>query len=132
MTTRLVLVRHGEARAGVEHFIAGHDACTGLTERGRDQAARLRDRLQRTREFEPDVMYASVLRRAIETAEIVGPAFPDLGVTQECDFCEQHAGEAEGLSIGEYTARYGDIDHPDPDRPMSPGGESPRMFDARV
>ena len=34
---RIILVRHGEARAGIEHVIGGDEGCLGLTERGREQ-----------------------------------------------------------------------------------------------
>jgi broad specificity phosphatase PhoE len=133
VTTRLVLVRHGEARAGVEHFIGGHASCKGLTGRGRNQAERLRDRFARTAELSPDVVLASVLPRAIETAEIVGAALPTAEpLATECDYCEQHVGECDGLPWEEFSSRYGPFDAGDPDRPLSPGGESPREFDARV
>ncbi len=132
MPTTLVLVRHGEARAGVDHVIGGPTGCKGLTDSGRQQAERLRDRLTRRAEIVPDVLLASTLPRAIETAEIVGRAFPDREVTTDCDYCELHVGECDGLTVEEYGRRYGSIDAFEPDRPMSPGGESPRTFDERV
>jgi broad specificity phosphatase PhoE len=133
LATRLVLVRHGQARAGVDDIIGGPTGCKGLTDEGRDQAERLRLRVARDPEFPPDVVLASTLPRAIETAEIVRAGFSDAPeLVTDCDYCELHPGECDGLTIEEYTARYGDIDNPDPDRPMSPGGESPRAFDTRV
>ena len=49
--------------------------CTGLTERGGAQAEALRDRLVATGELAgADALYASVLPRAIETAEMLAPA----------------------------------------------------------
>jgi broad specificity phosphatase PhoE len=130
--TTLVLVRHGEARAGVDRVIAGPNGCKGLTERGRRQAMQLRDRLARTAEIVPDVLLASTLPRAIETAAIVAGAFPKREVATHCDYCELHVGEADGLTVAEYEARYGSIESFDPDHAMSPGGESPRTFDTRV
>ena len=59
MPTTLVLVRHGESQCGVDGVPGGHRGCTGLTDLGRDQAARLRDRLARTREFTPTVVLSS-------------------------------------------------------------------------
>src|SRR5262245_26197494 len=63
--TRIVLIRHGEARAGVSGIIGGPKGDTGLTDLGRSQAELLRDRLARTGELQPDVLLASVLPRAI-------------------------------------------------------------------
>ena len=133
MPTTLVLVRHGEANAGVGRVIGGPKGCTGLTPRGRRQAEQLRDRLAAGGEFVPDVMFASVLPRAIETANILRDAFDPVPiVTTDCEYCELHPGEADGLPVDEYERRYGAIDDPDPERELSPGGESQRTFDARV
>ena len=132
MTTQLVLVRHGEARAGIDRIMGGPQGCKGLTDRGRRQAMLLRDRLARTREIVPDVLLASTLPRAIETAEIVAGAFPQFDVATDVDYCEQHVGECDGMTWDEYEARYGVLRDLDPDQPISPGGESPRVFDERV
>jgi broad specificity phosphatase PhoE len=132
VTTRFVLVRHGEARSGVDRVIGGPLGCKGLTDLGRRQAEQLRDRLARTEEIVPDVLLASTLPRAIETAEIVSGAFGSREVATDCDYCELHVGECDGLTVAEYEARYGSIENFDPDQPMSPGGESPRTFDERV
>jgi probable phosphoglycerate mutase len=129
---RVVLVRHGEARAGVDRIIGGDRGCRGLTERGRAQAAALRDRLARTSEVRPDVVYASTLPRAIETAEIVAEAFPNITeVRRERFLCEHQPGECDGMHFEAAIERYAP-DLEDVDAPMSPGGESTREFDARV
>ena len=44
--------------------------------------------------------------RAIETAEIIAPALGGLDVRPECDFCEGHPGEADGLTWAELDERY--------------------------
>jgi probable phosphoglycerate mutase len=133
LATTLVLVRHGEARAGVERFVGGDNGCKGLTDRGREQAAQLRDRLARTGELAPDVVLASTLPRAIETAEIVRAAFDaSVPFATDRDYCEQHPGECDGMSVDEAERIYGLIDADDPDKIISPGGESRRMFDARI
>lgn len=65
---------------------------------GAGQAEALADRLARTGELaDASVLLASVLPRAVETAEIVAPALGGLEVTQACDFCELHVGAADGL-----------------------------------
>jgi probable phosphoglycerate mutase len=105
--TRLVLVRHGESRAQAEGFLSGHDTCTGLSEHGRAQAAALRDRLVETNELgNVSAVFTSVLQRAVETAEIIGAGLGEIRPKQDCDWCEIHAGEAEGLTWAEFRERY--------------------------
>jgi len=79
--TRLVLVRHGEAVCNVSGVCGGRIGCQGLTDRGRAQVEALRDRLLVTGELAgTDVLYASLLPRAIETAELLAPALaPGVG-----------------------------------------------------
>lgn len=130
--TRIVLVRHGESVAQEQGFLGGHESCRGLSERGRQQVERLRDRLLASGELAgASVLYASVLPRAIETAEIIAPAIAHLEVRPECDFCEGHVGEADGLTwaqLDELAPRDGwDADQ----RPV-PGWETWREMHARV
>ena len=129
--TRLFLVRHGESVAQVERYIGGHESCRGLSDKGRAQVTALRDRLQRTGEVQADVVLTSVLPRAIETAQIIGPAVGGGEAIQDCDLCEIHAGEADGLTWDEYTERYGTSDF-DPEVAPAPGMESVRAFTERV
>ena len=131
--TRLVLIRHGEAQVALDGILAGEDHCRGLSELGRRQAEALRDRLTVTGEVKADVVLTSVMPRAVETAEILVPAFGSLSVEQRCELCELHPGESDGLSWDDYRARYGDVDMlADPTVPVAPGGESLADFQARV
>ncbi len=50
--TRLVFIRHGHAQAAIDDVVAGHRGCRGLTDRGREQAMALRNRLFETRELQ--------------------------------------------------------------------------------
>jgi probable phosphoglycerate mutase len=141
-STRLVLIRHGEAVCNVSGVCGGRRGCTGLTPRGRAQVEGLRDRLVRTGELAgADALYASVLPRAVETAELLAPALalgedgahkpPEL--VTECGLCELHPGEADALTWGEYADRFGTLDWDvDPDQPIAPGGESWTGFVNRV
>lgn len=124
--TRLVIVRHGEAVSNAEDTVGGHLTCKGLTEHGRRQVEALATRLVRTEELSGAVaLYSSILRRAIETAEILAPALGGLAIRQTCDLCERHVGEADGLTWQEYEDRYGALKPgDDPEREMAPGGES--------
>lgn len=130
--TRLVLARHGESMATVGQVVGGHAGCTGLSDLGRRQAEALRDRLARTGEVAADVLLASVLPRAVETAEIVAPALGGLPVEQDCDLCELHPGESDGITWEEYGRRYNVDLAADPSTPIAPGGESLAAFHARV
>ena len=136
--TRLVFVRHGHARAVDTRVVAGHRGCTGLSDLGRRQAEALRDRLE-IAGFRADAVVTSVLPRAIETAEIIAPAVradadaDAPSIPQLCELCERHPGEGDGLTWDSFVERYGAIDPlEEPDRPMSPGGESARVFRSRV
>jgi broad specificity phosphatase PhoE len=130
---RLVLVRHGDAHAGFHGVIGGERGCGGLTDLGRRQADALRARLADSRRLQPDVLLTSVLPRAIETAQIIAPA---LGLEiggHECDLCEVHPGDADGLTWAEYGVRHGSFDmEAEPDRVFAPQGDSWNSFHERV
>lgn len=130
---RLVMVRHGDAYAGLSGTIAGPRGCAGLTPLGRRQAEALRDRLAESPHLQADVLVASVLPRAIETAQIIAPALGFEDFAQDCDLCEVHTGEADTLDWAEYTEVYGTIDMAaEPDRLFAPGGDSWNSFHDRV
>ena len=130
---RLILVRHGEAFAGFHGVIAGRSGCAGLTPHGRRQAEALRDHLAASGRVRADVLVASVLPRAIETADIIAPGLGLETAGHECDLCEVHTGEADGLAWTEYAGRYGSFDmEAEPDRIFAPEGESWNSFHERV
>ena len=130
---RLILVRHGEAHGGFQGVIAGPTGCTGLTDRGREQAVALRDFLAASARVRADVLLASIIPRAIETAEIIAPGLGIQTFGRECDLCEVHTGEADGLEWAEWGARYGSFDmEAFPDRVFAPEGESWNSFHERV
>ncbi|MHB1710830.1 MAG: histidine phosphatase family protein [Acidimicrobiales bacterium] len=142
--TRLVLIRHGEAECNVSGVCGGAKGCTGLTSLGVLQVRALRERLEATGELAgADALYASVLPRAVESAELLAPALrsiapdgsagpPPRAIT-DCTLCELHPGEADGLTWGQFTGLYGGLDWDrDPDRPIAPGGESWTGFVLRV
>lgn len=129
--TRLVLVRHGEAVCNVSGVCGGPTGCTGLTPRGIEQVEKLRDRLAVTGElWATDALYASVLPRAVQTAEILAPALaggtgPGLSVIPECGLCELHPGEADALTWTQFAQRFSPVDWDQhPDQMIAPGGES--------
>src|SRR4029453_9476514 len=130
---RLLLVRHGEAHAGFDGVIGGHRGCKGLTSHGRAQAEALRDRFAGSGEPRADVLLASILPRAIETATIIAPGLGLEISAQECGLCEVHTGDADGLTWTEYADRYGAFDmETEPDRVFAPAGDSWNSFHERV
>jgi 2,3-bisphosphoglycerate-dependent phosphoglycerate mutase len=133
-STRLVLVRHGESDCNARGIVGGHLGCRGLSPLGVLQAEALRARWEATGEMrQTSAFYASVLPRAIQTAEIIGPALGRLELTTDCDLCEMHPGESDGMTWQEFSRRYPAPDFAaDPDRPLSPGGESWSAFQRRV
>lgn len=130
---RLVLIRHGDAFAGFNGVIGGEKGCGGLTPLGRLQAEALRDRLLATDRVRADVLLASTLPRAVETAELIAPAFGIETFDRARDLCEVLTGEADGLEWAEYGLRYGSFDmEAEPDRVFAPEGESWNSFHDRV
>jgi probable phosphoglycerate mutase len=131
-STNLFLIRHGESTPQVERIMGGMRGDRGLTPLGVAQAERLRDRLTATREVTADVVIASTMPRARQTAEILAPAL-GLPIIEDEEVQEVRPGIADGLSLEEAEARF----HmsafvSDPSHPVSPGGESWQQFVQRV
>jgi len=143
LTTRVVLVRHGQSVATVERVAGGELGCRGLTDLGRRQALALAERLRMTGELGVvRALLASTLPRAIETAELIAPALAgrrptggqdEMPVRTDRELCEWHPGEGDGLTWEEWEQRYGGFDPTvEPYRPLSPGGESWAEFQLRA
>ncbi len=131
--TRLVLIRHGEAQVAVDGILGGERGCRGRSAPGRRQAEALRDRLKSTGELgEVDALYASSLRRAAETAEIIAPALGDLPIRIDRELREFDPGDADGMAWEEFNERYPPPEVRDPHRPRAPGAESWVAFGERV
>jgi broad specificity phosphatase PhoE len=101
--TEFLLVRHAETEWNRDQRYQGH-ADPSLNETGRDQARALADALAGE---QVDAIYASDLRRASETAEIVGERL-GLPVTQEPDLREIDVGSWSGLTREEVEGREWD------------------------
>lgn len=127
---RLLLIRHGRSTWNAEGRIQGH-ADPPLDEVGREQARRLAERL---REETLAALYASPLRRAQETAEIIGQAL-DLPVVPDERLREYDTGDITGLTREQIVARYPDLAQrwrEDPESVEIPGEEGSAPFQARV
>lgn len=134
-TTRLHFIRHGEAYSNVPHegrVVSGMRGDRGLTPRGVAQVERLRDRLLASGELASDVVLASTLARAWQTAEILAPVW-DLPIIPDGDLHELRPGESDGLPVEAVRERYGIADFAEwAYRPKSPGGENWGQFVLRV
>ena len=130
MTTRFIVVRHGETRWNVEARIQGQRD-SDLTEEGVAQAVALGERLAGER-F--DRIVSSDLGRARETARRIAAAC-GRDITLDVRLRERHFGQGEGLLYDEvdriYPGAFSRVRETDPDY-VIPGGESRRQFHARV
>ena len=129
-TTELILIRHGESQWNLEGRWQGQ-ADPPLTERGRSQA---RDAVWRIACMEAVALYSSSLRRAHETARILGRRI-GLEPQVEPRLREFNVGVWSGLTKPEIEQRwpgqYARFSFRELDfRPG--GGESPRELMARV
>lgn len=131
--TRLVLVRHGESQVTVDAVVGGPKTCSGLSAKGRRQAEALADRLARTGEIRADVVLASTMPRAVQTAEIIAPALGGLEVEQVEDLEERRPGECDGMTWEAYREAYRREGWTfSIFEPLSPGGESFAEFQVRA
>jgi probable phosphoglycerate mutase len=133
--TRLVLVRHGESMATVNRSIGGPRTCAGLSDMGRRQCERLAARIAETGELGGDVVLcASNYPRAIETAQILAPAFGGAELVIDDRWGEHDPGpECDGLTFDEFIERHGMPDwESDPHAITFPGGETIAELHHRV
>jgi glucosyl-3-phosphoglycerate phosphatase len=99
--TTLLLVRHGETDWNRDHRWQGHSD-PPLNDRGREQARELAGTLD-----VPDVVYASDLSRARETAEILASRF-DVPIRTDARLRERDFGDWEGRTSDELERVFGD------------------------
>ena len=131
--TTLVLIRHGESNVTVNRVIGGHRTCSGLSDLGRRQADRLRERLTTTGEVVADVLISSNFPRAIETAERIASAFGSPTIEIDPGFGEHDPGpEIDGMTFEGYVERFGTPDWSDPHVDIFPGGETVAAFHGHV
>lgn len=127
----MILIRHGESTWNQERRVQGHmDPC--LSDRGRAQAALLASRLK-GRPFAG--LYTSPLRRALETASVLGEAL-DHRPEPADGLQEIRLGAWEGKTTEEIRTIYGDAYDRWLDAPLNaggpPGGEAIRDFQQRA
>ena len=106
MATDLILVCHGQSAQRQGEKVLGWWADVSLSPTGFRQALLLAERLRN--EFDVDALYTSPLRRAQETAEVVGQrvkAVPEV----EPGLRELDSGALAGLSYEEARQRYPEL-----------------------
>jgi 2,3-bisphosphoglycerate-dependent phosphoglycerate mutase len=105
---RLVLIRHGQSEWNAKNLFTGW-VDVGLTEKGRAEAIRGGDLLAE-HDVLPGVLHTSVLRRAIETAELCLPRIDRqwLPVRRSWRLNERHYGALQGKDKKATLAEYGE------------------------
>ncbi len=128
--THLILIRHGQTNWNIEGRWQGQ-ADPPLNERGREQARLAAEQLAH---FEFAALYSSDLRRAFETAHIIGAAI-GLPILTDARWREIRLGMWQGLLSTDIQARYPDEFrrwHASPLAVRPPGGEDIATLAARV
>ena len=104
----LVLVRHGESEWNALNLFTGW-VDVDLSDKGRAEAIRCGE-LIADHGLPPDILYTSLLRRAITTAHVALDTADRLWipVKRSWRLNERHYGALQGLDKAETKARYGD------------------------
>jgi len=101
----LVLIRHGESQWNLENRFTGW-IDVPLTDKGRQEARRAGEKI---RNLHFDKAYTSVLKRAIDTLDIVLQTIDQTGIPVSYDQAlnERHYGDLQGLNKAETAKKYG-------------------------
>jgi broad specificity phosphatase PhoE len=121
MTTRMILIRHGETAHNKSGVTLGR-ADVPLNERGRLQARALAASF----DTPPDAIYSSPLSRASDTAHAIASA-TGTPVEITTELIEMDVGEMEHLAYDDLRAKYGDFLREwmsAPAKARMPGGET--------
>lgn len=107
MTHTLVLLRHGQSEWNLANLFTGWTD-VGLTDQGIAEA-RTAGRLLVEEGLEPDVLYTSVLERAMATADLAfeEAGWGDVPTHRNWRLNERHYGALQGLDKKETADKYG-------------------------
>ncbi len=102
---KLILIRHGQSQWNLENRFTGW-VDIDLSDEGREEARRAGEHLKG---MKIDVVYTSVLKRAINTAAIAleTAGMSDLPVTRAWQLNERHYGDLQGLNKDEMREKFG-------------------------
>ena len=138
MAATLILLRHGESEWNALNLFTGW-VDVDLTDKGRAEAVRAGELIAEL-DTPPDVVYTSLLRRAINTANLALDTADRhwIPVQRSWRLNERHYGALQGLDKAETRARYGEAqfmawrrsyDIPPP--PIEPGSKYSQDGDVR-
>src|SRR5256886_10710088 len=104
----LILLRHGESDWNEKNLFTGW-VDVDLTEKGRAEAVRAGEMIKAL-DRQPDVLYTSLLRRAINTANLALDIADRhwIPVHRDWRLNERHYGALQGLEKAETKEKYGD------------------------
>src|ERR1700733_2495186 len=108
MPGKLILVRHGQSTWNVENLFTGwHDV--DLSDLGRAEAVQAGRELQ-AEKLEPNIVFTSVLKRAIRTLWIILDTTDRmwLPVERSWRLNERHYGALQGLDKAQTVAKHGE------------------------
>lgn len=108
MTYKLILLRHGESEWNrANRFTGWYDV--GLTDQGRAEAAAAAEMLEKEGIL-PDVVHTSLLKRAIQTTNMVlaGVGRDWVPVRRSWRLNERHYGGLQGLNKKEMVEKHGE------------------------
>jgi len=123
---KLILVRHGETLWNRENRVQGFSDIE-LSDLGIMQAQRL---AQCLKDEKIEAIYASTLKRAHRTAEIIG-SYHEVGIEADADLRELNQGDFEGFNFRQLRDQYGSFLKQwitDPGSMVMPNGEPMRLF----
>ena len=108
MAGKLVLCRHGQSDWNLRNLFTGWTDVE-LTDKGRDEAVAAGSVL-RELDYEFDIAYTSVLKRAIHTLWLMLEELDRvwIPVVRDWRLNERHYGALQGLNKAETAAKYGD------------------------
>jgi len=108
MTNTLILLRHGQSEWNEKNLFTGW-VDVRLTEKGRTEAGRAGELIADSG-LAPDVLYTSLLSRAIQTANLALDSADRLWipVRRSWRLNERHYGALQGLDKAETLAKYGE------------------------
>lgn len=108
MAGKLVLCRHGQSEWNLKNLFTGWTD-VDLTDTGRDEAIAAGKTLKDL-DFDFDIAYTSVLKRAIRTLWLIMDELDRLWipVVRDWRLNERHYGALQGLNKAETAAKYGD------------------------
>ena len=108
MTNTLILLRHGQSEWNKKNLFTGW-VDVRLTDQGRSEAARAGELLAEA-DMLPDVLFTSVLSRAIQTANLALESADRMWIPVERSWRlnERHYGALQGLDKAETLQEYGE------------------------